>query len=337
VVGGWFGPWVGPASAHTVGGVAATDYRTRITARAEPFPGVTVAPVDSGNQLELTNDAARDVVVIGYDGEPYLRVGPRGVFENRNSPATYLNRSRLSPAPPPDRADPEADPSWRRVGDGPSVRWHDHRAHWMGTSDPPAVRRDPDRAQLIQRFTVPVVRGDRTVRVRGDVSWIPGPSPWPWIGVAVVLAVAVVVLARTRRAPVAIGTALALTLVAAVVHAAGSWTTGSASTGGRIGAAVPTLGAVVLGGVALALLARRGLRAAAPLLVFAGLFVTIAIGLADLSALSHSQVPTVLPVGLDRATITLALGLGAGVTVGAALHVTDRRPREGPTDPSGQE
>ena len=322
----WLGPGVAPAGAHTVGGVAATDYRTRITAREHPFPGVTVRPVDSGNQLELTNTSARDVIVRGYDGEAYLRVGPRGVYENRNSPATYLNRTRLSPAAPPDRADPAATPAWHRISGGTSVRWHDHRAHWMGTVAPPAVRHDPGRAQLVQRFALPVVRGGTVVRVRGDVWWVPGPSPWPWIAVAAGLASLVVVLARTRRAAWALGAALATGALAAVVHAGGSWTTGAAAFAGRLGAAVPTLGAVGLAAVALVVLRRKGLRAAAPVLVFAGLFLTIAIGLADLSALSHSQVPTVLAVPLDRAAITLALGLGAGVTIGAAVHVADRGP-----------
>ena len=91
--------------------------------------------------------------------------------------------------------------------------------------------------------------------------------------------------------------------------------------------------------VALVQLRRRGLRAAAPLLVFAGLFLGIAIGLADMSALSKSQLPTDLAPGLDRLTIVLALGGGFGVAIGGALHVADRgsrsrpRPDGGPTAP----
>ena len=83
------------------------------------------------------------MVVLGYDGEPYLRVGPRGVFENRRSPATYLNRSRIPTTKPPKSADSSAAPVWHRVSSGTTATWHDHRAHYMGTSEPPAVQRDP--------------------------------------------------------------------------------------------------------------------------------------------------------------------------------------------------
>jgi len=314
-----------PASAHTVGGVNATNYRTRITAVTTPLPGVTVRVVDDGNQLELRNVGRHDVVVVGYDHEPYLRVGPRGTYENLNSPATYLDRVLSNPAPPPSRADPTASPDWHQVSGADTVRWHDHRAHWMGSLDPPVVARDPGHAHLIQRFVLSLRSGSRTSRVHGDVWWIPGPSPWPWIAVALAGAVTVVLAARTRRAVVVIATGLAIAVLATTLHALGAWNAGTTSTAGRLSDVAPTLGAVALGVGALVRLRRRGLRAAAPVLVFAGLFVAIAIGIADLPALSRSQVPTTLPVDLDRLMIALALGLGAGVAGGAAQHVSDRR------------
>ncbi len=314
----------GPASAHTVGGVNATNYATTIRSVGPAQPGVTVRVVDNGDRLELTNTGRDDVVVTGYEGEPYLRVGPRGVYENVRSPAVYLNRVRRNPEPPPASADPEATPRWRRVGGGPTVRWHDHRAHWMGAQDPPAVREARGEEHLVQRFRIDLEVGDETIRVRGDVRWVPGPSPWPWIVGAAVLAVATVLGSRTRRASTVLLTVLLVALVAAVVHAAGAWTATTSPLGTRIGAALPTLGSVALGVVAIVQLRRRGLRAAAPLLVFAGLFLGIAIGLADMSALSKSQLPTDLPADLDRLTIAIALGGGFGVAVGGALHVNDR-------------
>ena len=319
-----------PAAAHTVGGVRASNYRTEIRSVSPASPDLTIRAVDLGDRLELTNRRSRDVIVEGYDGEPYLRIGRRGAFENVNSTATYLNRARRAPAPPPDRADPTAAPEWRRIGSGPTVRWHDHRAHWMGLSNPPIVSRAPGEEHLIQRFTIVLHRGDDSIRVRGDVRWVPPPSPWPWIAVAAVVAVGAVLGARTRGAAATLGGILTVAMGAAVVHASGSWAVATGSTASHAGDALPTVGAVVLGVVALAQLRRRGLRAAAPVLVFAGLFLGIAIGLADLSALSNSQLPTDLVPALDRLTIALALGGGFGVAVGAGLHVGDRRP---PTSP----
>ncbi|GMU77627.1 MAG: hypothetical protein AMXMBFR46_04260 [Acidimicrobiia bacterium] len=315
-----------PAAAHTVGGIDASNYRTRILSVTPPHPDLRIAVIDNGARLELTNTGRHDVSVEGYEGEPYLRVGPRGAFENVRSPATFLNRVRRDPAPPPARADASAPPEWRRVSRTPTVRWHDHRAHWMGADDPPIVQRDPGREHLVQRFRLDLRVGDDVVKVRGDVRWIPGPSPWPWLALAAVLAVATVLGARTTAAGRVVGGVLGLSLVSSVVHAVGSWTYATNSLADRTGDALPTVAAVALGGWAMMRLARRGLHAAAPLLVFSGLFVGIAIGLADLSALSHSQLPTDLPAALDRLTITLALGGGFGVAAAAALHVASRPP-----------
>lgn len=319
-----------PAGAHTVGGIDATNYRTRILAVTPATPGVTVRVIDHGDRLELRNTARRDVVVEGYEGEPYLRVGPRGVFENVRSPATFLNRVRRDPAPAPPSADATAPPEWRRVSSGTTARWHDHRAHWMGTRNPPVVDRAPDREHLIQRFRIVVRRDAELIVVRGDVRWIPGPSPWPWLLTAVGLGTAVAVGARTRAGAKVVGGALAVALAAAFVHAVGAWPVASDSLVDRAANALPTAGALALGIAALALLARRGLHAAAPLLVFAGLFVGIAVGLADLPALSRSQLPTDLPPAVDRLTVALALAGGFGAAAGAARHVAARGPRPVP-------
>jgi hypothetical protein len=49
--------------------------------------------VDLGEKIELRNDGRRSVVVVGYEREPYLRITPAGVWENRRSPAVFLNRT----------------------------------------------------------------------------------------------------------------------------------------------------------------------------------------------------------------------------------------------------
>ena len=117
------------------------------------------------------------------------------------------------------------------------------------------------------------------------------------------------------------GAWLGIVLLATAVHAVGAWSFSVRSPVTRLADTLPTLGALALGVIAEIQLFRRGMRAAAPLLVFAGLFVGIAIGLADLSGLSHSQLPTDLPYWLDRLTVALALGGGFGIALGAAFHV----------------
>ncbi len=318
-----------PASAHGVGGIEPSNYRTRVESVQPAVAGVTVRAVDLGSRLELTNDGAVDVVVLGYDGEPYLRVGPRGVFENVRSPATYLNRTlRRDEAsePVPDTADPDAPPEWRRVDSGRTVRWHDHRAHWMGRSDPPSVRRDPGRAHLVQQFEVGLRRGDTTILARGDVRWVPGPSPWPWAVGAVVLAALVVVAGRSRRAAMLVSAVLGLVVASETLHVVGSWGGSTVGVGERLGASVYAIGATVVAAGALAVVVRRGLERAAPLVLVAGLVVAIAGGLADVTALGRSGIPTTLPADLARTTVMVALGAGLGLAAvgGLRLRISER-------------
>src|SRR3954464_11673141 len=86
-----------PASAHTITGVAPTDYRSELTGVEPSVPGVRVELLDLGRRVRLTNSGP-EVVVLGYQGEPYLRVGPKGVYENTRSPSTYQNKVSVAGA-----------------------------------------------------------------------------------------------------------------------------------------------------------------------------------------------------------------------------------------------
>jgi hypothetical protein len=322
-----------PASAHGVGGVRPTNYETRVLSVSPVTPGVSVRAIDVGDRLELENRTDHDVVVLGYEDEPYLRVGPRGAFENARSPSTYLNRSRQRLTRVPDRADSDAKPEWRRIGDTPVARWHDHRAHWMAANDPPAVEAAPDRPHVVQRFRVEVRDQEKTITARGDVRWVPGPSPWPWIALAIIVAALLVVLSRTSVAVVAVAVALVAVIVVEGAHVVGAWNATTLGVGTRLAASVYALGSIVVAIVALAWVAKRGLHAAAPLLLITGLFVGIAGGLADLTVLTRSQLPTTLPDDVARAGVALALGLGIGLAVVGALRLRGPSTRTRPGAP----
>ena len=135
----------GPASAHGVGGLEPTNYETTVSGIEPPVPGLHVRAIDLGASIELRNDTGHEVLVYGYQGEPYLRIGPRGTWENARSPAVFLNRSRIPTREAPhDRYDAEGAPGVAEDLRAPPVAsWHDHRTHWMATEDPPSVRRDP--------------------------------------------------------------------------------------------------------------------------------------------------------------------------------------------------
>ena len=92
-------------------------------------------------RCELTWNGDGEVVVDGYDGEPYLRIDADGVERNVHSPATYLNQNRYARVEMPATADSRAAPEWQQISSGRSVRWHDHRTHWMDVTAPLVVRR----------------------------------------------------------------------------------------------------------------------------------------------------------------------------------------------------
>ena len=236
----------GPASAHGIGGTDPTNYETTLT-RVEPrVTGVSVEVVDLGNGLRLTNDTDHDVLVLGYEGEPYLRIGPRGVFENRRSPATYLNRSRIPDAAVPRSADPDARPVWRQVSNGRVATWHDHRAHYMGADRPPVVQDDPGRRHVLDRWTVELRDQERTIRVHGLLVWVPPPSPWPYVALAVGVAALVVGLSRTRAWRAVLGVALAALVLCAAGHVFGHWNASTASLGTKLAESIYSIVGIAL-------------------------------------------------------------------------------------------
>jgi hypothetical protein len=315
-----------PAAAHTLPGVKPSNYETTVDSTTPSVRGLTVRAVDLGNQLELQNDTRTDVLVLGYQGEPYLRVGPRGVFENTRSPATYLNRTRDGKTPVPDSADAGAAPEWHRIGSGTTARWHDHRVHWMGTNDPPVVTRNPDRRHVVDHWQLQLRRGSQDITISGELVWVPGPEPWGWLLGALAVAAAVVVLSRTRVWRWVIAVALGVVVVSETAHVAATWTATTASFATKIGASVYSVGGIALALVTLVWILVRPPNNAIPAVLFAGLIVAIAGGLADLTTLTRSQLPTVAPAGLARLEVVLALGLGAGLAIAAALRLRPPAP-----------
>jgi hypothetical protein len=156
---------------------AARGYTSRVISVQPSIAGLKVEVLDGDDQLRLRNDTGSEIVVEGYDGEPYLRfAADGGVFRNANSPARYLNEDRYGAVAVPASASKQAEPDWERVGGGNAYEWHDHRIHWMSRIDPPQVRAAKDRPHHVFDWKVPMSVGGKAAAIDGRLDYAPPPA-----------------------------------------------------------------------------------------------------------------------------------------------------------------
>jgi hypothetical protein len=161
------------AAAHPRAKGYARGFHSKVLSVRPELAGLAVSVVDGDDRLRIANDSGTDLLVLGYDGEPYLRIGPAGVHRNERSPASYLNRDRFARISVPLTADPGAKPVWKRVSARPAWQWHDHRIQWMGLGPPTQVREKPDQTHRIFDWSVPGRLGDQRLTVTGRLDYVP--------------------------------------------------------------------------------------------------------------------------------------------------------------------
>jgi hypothetical protein len=316
-----------PASAHDLGGRQPTDIRARVL-RVEPaIDGVAVHVVDLGTRLELRNRTRHDVVVLGYDDEPYLRVGPAGVFENTKSPANFLNRTLNPTQRVPSSYDATAPPTWQRISAGQTVRWHDHRAH--------ATRANV--ADGPMEWRIPMRVDGRDVAVLGESELVHVGAWWAWFVVSAAIASLISLAARRAWRATVVVVLLAM-LAAGILHLVAGWTSAANSVPARLGAIVIPVIGLGLGVVAIVRAATRSPEAAAPWVLLAGVVLFIGLGLGDVLDLVRSQLPSSLPANVVRVLVTLQLGGGVGLAIAGATQLrpaeATKLPRPSPTTAS---
>ena len=165
--------------------------------------GVRLEMLNRDDRIELVNSSGEDVVIMGYDGEPYARVKADGTVEvNTNSKAYYLNEDRFAAVEVPETL--PSQPEWKKLSASSRFEWHDHRAHYMGKGIPPQVK-DEGRRQKVFDWEVPLQAGGTSASITGTLFWTPQESGTPMgalvVGGALVLLMLVgVVVVRRRRA-----------------------------------------------------------------------------------------------------------------------------------------
>lgn len=146
-------------------------YRARLTSPARPADGVRVTLLPGRVPgLLLENRSDRAVVVLGADGEPFLRIGAAGVEANRRSP-TWQQSARSSGAELRLVAS-AAEPDWQRVSTAPRYGWIEPRAVYRHQL-PAAALAGRGEVEVLT-WEVPVLLEEQILRITGVLSWKPG-------------------------------------------------------------------------------------------------------------------------------------------------------------------
>jgi len=183
------------------------NYRSEITS-IEPAAladGLQATIQNFDDNVELVNRTGKEVVIKGYDGEPYVRIGADGLVEvNLNSPTYYLNEDRFADVEVPERADAKAEPAWEEVDDSGIYSWHDHRSHYMGLGTPSQVK-DESKETKIFDYSIPITVGGKPAAMDGTLTWVGKQSGFPvmpFVALAAVIvlgALGISILRNRRR------------------------------------------------------------------------------------------------------------------------------------------
>jgi hypothetical protein len=129
---------------------AAGVYSPRLTSPREVAPGVKVTLLPGQVPgLLVENATSRALLVMGAEGEPFLRIGPAGVEANVRSQtwrASARQHDRLA----------SAGSDWQRVASVPRFSWVEPRA-----------------AQKQSEWQIPMRLGDDPLQVTGVTVWRP--------------------------------------------------------------------------------------------------------------------------------------------------------------------
>jgi len=286
--------WTGPAAAHGADAPVAVNYRVKVVSVS--VPGVDVRAVEGGARLELANHSGREIVILGLQGEQFLRIRPDGVDENHRSPTWFASRSLTGSTA---GGDAKAPPEWHTAAGEPLVRWHDERAREL-----PA-----------RQWSVPLlVDGIEPGIVRGTVEGAQPPrTGWWWAG-SVLVAAMVVLLRRQRWVLVGVAIVGGGLVAAWVVASADGATSPSDGLGVQLLARLwPLLTAVgvVAAGIAVAF---KKLDIVAAI---AGACLAVMVGFADAEVFSNG---VLAGPGWGRWAVAAALAAGLGLLGSGAIR-----------------
>ncbi|HYI44515.1 MAG TPA: hypothetical protein VE174_03515 [Actinomycetota bacterium] len=156
----------------------------------------------------VRNDTRKTLRVSGRHGEPFLEIGPRGVFANLRSPDYYLGGNQTV-RNVPRSADPEARPQWERLSEVPIWSWLEFRARLPAQAHQRSTL--GSERKVILTWITPMVLGEERLPLKGSVVWNPprrqssegerSSTTTVWLSAigGVLIVVGAALLARRRR------------------------------------------------------------------------------------------------------------------------------------------
>jgi hypothetical protein len=321
------------AFAHGLGGAQAQDSTSDVTAIAPETDEFSIRTIEHGERIEVIRTSEKDIVILGVDNEPYILINNDGVFENDLSATRIINES-TSYEDPQSRleefedtsGDPDTPPEWKKVSESQTYRYHDHRAHYMGSTD---------NITDLGTSTIPVRAGDTLHSVEFTLTAQKSPS-WVLYGIVFLVAsAAMIVIAKNKNfAPrffsnISIIVMSCVIAIAEIVHVYGYFAFTYESLSQEITGSIFSLSVVFLAvATAVVFFVHRTIDAEtnwnrhAPLLCMTGFIGFVAGAAAEYNAFLKPYLPTTLNYTLVRLVIT-----GVGVICIALLtlglsHVT---------------
>lgn len=163
--------WVGAGPGYA-DGQSASVYG--VVDRVQPRLGDVEIRVENGpfTLISVENPTDTYLDVLADTGEPFLRIGPRGVFANLNSPQWYLSNSPDASAAVPPSAREESRPRWGRVSSAPKWAWFDERLN-PHEGEHMAAMTDAHEVTKLADWSVPLSYGGSKVKVDGHLEYRP--------------------------------------------------------------------------------------------------------------------------------------------------------------------
>jgi hypothetical protein len=166
------------------------NYRSVIDRVTPKVPGVSFEVLAYDAYLEVVDQQGHEVVIYGYEEEPYARILKDGTVQvNERSPAYYLNDTRFpEEASVPASANAKAAPKWKTYDDSGTFVWHDHRMHYGSEAVPPEVK-DTSKKTKVFDYEVPISIDGKKGAVDGTLYWVgqANTSKLPFIVVGILI------------------------------------------------------------------------------------------------------------------------------------------------------